>query len=800
MNRVKKTISTLLLLCMALNSMSINASGAESGYASREYVISEFVQSVGRNNFSKYGDLSQYTDSDEISEDCKTDLALAVGSDILKGYEDNTLKPEENIKRVEALAILSRCLPNLNTNESEMVFEDTPEWAASDISRLTRAGLLKGYGDGTFGADDYLTKEQVAMLTDRVDGMFSTAAPQEDFYEYVNAKTIRNHSAYPGSDRWTTMSELAYETEQLLKNEVETMAENVNNYSDKSAEGRIANTYLLANDYNKRNKDGVEPLREYLDMVDSAENIDEYIEAVCYIYMNTGSKSILSFGTEIDYFETGKYSLYLYPTDFGMTKEKWGDKEKASTVKAYKNYVKTIFDELGYDNSSEVTEEMCKWQQEMANHYWDEDVTVNEVYNQYSISQLQKILSNVDIKSVMTELGLSEAKNVIVICPKVMSDVNKTLTDDNLLLLKNFTKYCLVNTFSGCLNEKLINAGEAYYKTLSDLESYDKSDLANALTRSIWANDMGRIYVEKYFDESSVKDVENMTKQIITVFEKRIKDADWMSDTTKKNAIKKLDNMKVNIGHEDFGPTYLDEYEVTPASEGGTLAKIEMDILSLYAELDGLYIDYSVNKDGWSMYPHEVNAAYSPTDNAITIPAAILQPPYYDKNRDDVENWGGIGTIIAHEITHAFDTDGSYYDSKGEVKDWWTVKDRANFDKLAEDVKKYYSGVEVDKGLFVDGEATVGENIADLGSVSCVLEIVKEKNYDLKEFFEAYARNWATNMSKATLKYYIEEDVHSPGMVRVNAVLSNFEEFLETYDIKEGDDMYLAPEDRVKVW
>lgn len=274
---------------------------------------------------------------------------------------------------------------------------------------------------------------------------------------------------------------------------------------------------------------------------------------------------------------------------------------------------------------------------------------------------------------------------------------------------------------------------------------------------------------------------------------------DWMSGSTRQEARKKLANLTIKVGYPDQWPQDRYELELTPPDQGGLYID---NILSLKkAEQDFRFETRHdpVDRGEWGMTPQTVNAYYNPGNNEIVFPAAILQAPFYSANGNPVANLGGIGTVIGHEITHAFDTTGSQYDEKGNLRDWWTDEDRQHFKELGQKVIDYYSLMEVN-GIPVNGSLSATENIADLGAVSCLTEIAKKEGYDLKELYKAYASVWASKYRDEYLSYIMSNDVHAPGIIRVNGVLSATDGFYTAFDIKEGDGMYRKPEDRPKIW
>lgn len=289
-----------------------------------------------------------------------------------------------------------------------------------------------------------------------------------------------------------------------------------------------------------------------------------------------------------------------------------------------------------------------------------------------------------------------------------------------------------------------------------------------------------------------------MTQDILKTFRNRIQKIDWLSDATKQKALKKLDTMKVKIGYPDKWPSYFDELNIDMSK--GLVENIMSIQTALNSGIQELLDSGTVDKESWIMGPQIVNACYNPQANDITFPAAILQKPFYDKDADYAQNLGGIGTVIGHEITHAFDTSGASYDENGNFVNWWTPEDLEQFTARAQKVKNYYNNIEITNGIFQNGDMTITENIADMGAMACALEIAGDDKKAQLEIFKSNAAIWACNQTDQYRDYMLTADVHSNNKVRVNAILPLFEQFYDVFGVTPNDAMYVAPEDRVQIW
>ena len=292
-----------------------------------------------------------------------------------------------------------------------------------------------------------------------------------------------------------------------------------------------------------------------------------------------------------------------------------------------------------------------------------------------------------------------------------------------------------------------------------------------------------------------------MTYDIIGIFKKRIENLTWMSEATKEKAKLKLDKMNVKIGYPESMDSLIDKVNILPKEKGGTYFS-NMTAISKEIRNQLKNVQFSkVDRDAWGMTPYTVNAGYNPSGNEIVLPAAILQAPLYDKDASYEENLGGIGYVIAHEVTHAFDPNGAQFDEYGNVNNWWTDKDYEMFEFICRGVEDFYQGEEPIPAVQTNGKLTRNENIADIGGVSCITQLAGEKGQtDYRKLYTSVAKTWAGTFSREYAEYLSKVDVHSSGKIRVNRVLVNFPEFYEAFDIQKGDGMYVPPEERITVW
>ena len=378
--------------------------------------------------------------------------------------------------------------------------------------------------------------------------------------------------------------------------------------------------------------------------------------------------------------------------------------------------------------------------------------------------------------------------------------INSLLVEENLQALKDYSTFVMLNDTSKYANATYAKLSDDMKNALYGItESWGDEKTWKNLTQDMLPWDFGMIYVKEHFSAEDKDAVEKMIGQILKEYEAIINRQEWMSDATKKKAIRKLETMQVKIGYPDRWPAARDMMQVTPISEGGSL--LSNLLVSMQVAIDDSLskLGTKVDRSEWDVTPQTINAMYDPLNNEIIFPAAILQAPFYDSDNSDGANLGGIGFVIAHEVSHAFDSSGALYDEYGNYNVWWTDEEMAAYKKMSQSIIEYYNNYEM-MGTKVNGDLTLMENIADLGAMTCITSIIGDDARALDEAFGQMTYNWASEDTASFMMYLLNTDTHSPNKVRVNAVLSSCDAFYKIYDIKETDGMYVAPEDRVGIW
>lgn len=731
-------------------------------------------------------------------------------SDIIKGYEDGELHEERGVTRAEALVMLSRAfggLPEPDGHNARVAlrsedFTDIPEWAQTELADVFDAGIAAGTGEGIFSPDDPVTDKQMELFIERVYALFGTNE-KDDFYAAVNKDRLNSLEIKPGRVIAGTLYDLSDKSTEQVSGIIGEITSG--SYEKGTKEQKISDFYNNILDMESRNKEGIAAIKKYLDLIGEAETAGDLIEIQSVMSDEIHTAPFMAFTLTVDLKDSTRYVLAFSTASPTLTKDFYASGTAAQT-ESYLKYMKTLF-VLGGESeqAAETMARQClEFERILSEASLDQEEygDVDKIYNVFTMQEIRDMFGNVDIDAVFADSGLEQGDEIGI------SDIGLTrafadhFNDDNIDTLKAYAKKSLLQGWGGALNQEFTDASDAFNEEFMGTSgSYTQEERASMMLQNTMPDYIGELYAERYFSEEAKKDVESMVRDIIAVYRKRLENNAWMSGATKQRAISKLDAMGVKIGYPDKWHTYLDDAEIKPANEGGSYFENMQSILEAEKQeiirLQGEPVDKSV----WMMYPFTVNACYSATSNDITFPAAILQAPMYDVNASYEQNLGGIGYVIAHEITHAFDNNGAKFDENGNAADWWTDEDYAAFQSLCDKMEEFYDGEEGVPGIPMDGSLTLSENVADQGAVSCITEIAAGLDEpDFKTLYTSMAECWAATASREYCQYAAQIDVHSTEKLRVNRTLVNCDEFYEAFDIEEGDGMYVKPEDRVKIW
>ncbi|MGN1318092.1 MAG: M13-type metalloendopeptidase [Lachnospirales bacterium] len=790
---MKKKFALILSAIMMFSSLNVYAD-RNKNIASREYVISEFVQAVGRNSFQNKEDISSFSDSKNVDEIYVTDMEIAVGNNIVKGYSDNTLRPDNPVTRAEAAVILSRLLGNVEITQSEKHFTDVPSWASDDVNKLTQGGIINGYNDTTFGSNDNITIEQVGILSSKIEQKVNKNNYKDDFFKYYNDKFARNNSLKDRQhyDNFDAVGE-------IVNNRIKVIIEESHYLSDDNSK-RISSVYNLYKDTQSRNSLGIEPLKEGLNKIDEITSVKSIPSVEAWLYKEMGFSPLYNISIGPSPKDSSKNILQINESAVLLSKDNYFELESTSSKNAYYAYVADILSVCGLDDSESKN---------LAEKLYNFEKTIVQKsgitsYNSYNLVCKRNELNN-NSQGLNTEEFInnltSKGDSINIYNKEQLKQTAVTVSNENIDVLKAYYKVNLITYYAPYLSEKIANKCYSFYNSVNGGgKAYSLEDSAVDFVRKYAGVATINVYASKYYDSQKEQGIKNIINDIKSFYKVKIENNEWLSSETKKSAIEKLDKMTVKVGYYKGNKPYSSKINIVSKENGGTLMG---NVLSVEKVISDYYLslpDTQRDKADWAISPLAVNACYVLNSNEFIIPMAILEKPFYNEDGSYYENLGAIGSVVAHEISHAFDPMGASFDAYGNQVDWWTEEDKNYFYDLSDKAVTYFGKYEVANGVDNDGASTVLENISDLSGASCIVEIAANKGGDLKAVFESYAKMWSSLDTNLYLINAVKTDSHSANFIRVNAVFSCLQEFYDTYDIKQGDAMYTAPENRIKIW
>lgn len=630
----------------------------------------------------------------------------------------------------------------------------------------------------------------------------TAAAYKEDFYEAVNKEWLATAKIPDGKVSNGTVDEIREQNDKKCFEILQVLMSGT--HKEGSAQQKLADFYAAALDVGSRDTQGVEPIQKYINAYGDAKSIAELMQADLMAYHEIGRMQLFAFGAAPDVKNSSQSVLYGASIEPYLSKEEY---QSESSMAAYEELLTTQLVLAGEsaENAAEGAKQVIALEKAISESQMDveEYYDLGKSYNEYTVDSLGWQFPLVKIESVLGQIGFDKVEKIIISDVPQLKKTAEYFTEQKLDNLKWYAKSRLILGYGTFLSDAFIQAGVKFNQAVYGIQgSRTTEQRALASTQDYLAGYLEQFYIEKYFDSSAKQDVEEMVQDFIAVYKTKIHSAEWMSDTTKEKAIKKLDTMQVKVGYPDVQEDDLQNTSILGPEEGkNNYIKNVFEIEKEANKLNREELAKPVDKTEWNSPAFLTNAFYSPTDNAITFPAGFLQAPLYDVNAPEAQNLGSIGVVIAHEISHAFDSSGSQYDENGNAVDWWLPEDHKRFEEQCQKIIKAYDGIEVADGVTNDGELTLTENIADLGGISCSLAVLSQaKDPDYASFFKSWANVWKQVITPETQKHYSQIDTHSLNKVRANRTISNFEEFYETFGVKEGDGMYIPPEERVSLW
>ncbi|QEE48663.1 M13 family metallopeptidase [Flavobacterium alkalisoli] len=648
--------------------------------------------------------------------------------------------------------------------------------------------------------------------------MDKKVSPADDFFRYVNGTWI-DQTEIPGNKtRWGSFDELRENTNNDALQILKEAAANRNYTADTDA-GKAGRLYRSIMDTVARNKSGIAPIQPYLRRIDQVKDVHG-LQQLLSDMEPEGGLGFFNLGVGADAKDSNKNVLYIGPGALGLPDRDYyvsDDDDSKEKKEKYEQHVARMLKYIDYSDkdAKDAAKRIVALETAMAEPRLDrvERRDDRKTYNPMAVNDLRGLTPIVDWKKFLNDTGIGNIDTLVVSQPRYMKALQAILAKGDVKTWKDYLKWTLINKSSGYLTTDIETADwEFYNKTLRGAlkeESRDKNALQTV--NGTIGEALGKLYVEKKFPAEAKVKAESMIKNVILAYENRINNLPWMAKSTKQNAIDKLRRLRVKIGYPDKWKDYS-QLTVKGPEEGGTYFANMKAIARWRFNQDKEDLKKPVNKDEWHMAPQIVNAYFNPAYNEIVFPAGILQPPFYDYKADEAVNYGGIGAVIGHEISHGFDDSGSRYNADGNLVNWWSDTDLDQFTGLGGALADQYSKLQPLPGIYVDGKFTLGENIGDLGGVNAAFDglqlyLKEHGNPGLidgytpeQRFFISWATIWRTKMRDEAIKNQVKTDPHSPGMYRAYVPLQNIDAFYKAFNIKEGNGMYLAPDDRVKIW
>ena len=651
-----------------------------------------------------------------------------------------------------------------------------------------------------------------------VSNMDLSVKPNEDFYKFVNGGWLKKTEIPADKTRWGTYDELRQKTDIDALNILKEATENPK-YKSNTDQGKAVNLYKSILDTVGRNKKGLSPLKPYLAKINSIKNVKD-LQALLIEMEPIGGIGFLGVGIGGDAKNSNRNVIYVSPGIVGLPDRDYyvsDDRDSKEKREKYVLHVARMLQFLGENQKKAKSDadKILELETAISQPRFDrvERRDRRKSYNPMKVSDLQKLTPSIDWNAYLTNIGLKNVDSLVVTQPKYMIALEAIFKENKVKDWKAYLRWSLLNGSVGKLSKTAEVANwEFYGKTLTGaMKQRPHDERALQAINGAVGEALGKLYVEKMFPEEAKIKAKKMIKNIIVAYQNRINNLTWMTAETKIKAIEKLNKITIKIGYPDKWKDYS-ALTLNSPEEGGTYFENMKNISRWRFKEDIEKLNKPVDKTEWGMSPQIVNATYSPSFNAITFPAGILQPPFFDYRVDEALNYGAVGGSIGHEISHAFDDSGARYNGDGNLVDWWTAEDLKQFTALTGALAEQFSALEPLPGVHVDGKFTLGENIGDLGGINAVydgLQIYLKENGNPglidgftpeQRLFISWTTKWRSQIRDEALKNQLKTDPHSPGKYRAYVPLQNVDAFYSAFDIKVGDGMYVTPEKRVKIW
>jgi putative endopeptidase len=646
--------------------------------------------------------------------------------------------------------------------------------------------------------------------------MDTLVSPKTDFYNYVNGNWMKNTEIPDDQVRWGGFGVLRKKTDKDVLG-ILAKAKESNKYADDTDQAKALMIFESELDTLARDAAGIEPIKPILEKIAAIKTLKEF-QMLMTVNAVEVSQPFLGVAAFSNPSNSAMNAGYITPGQLGLPERDYYLKTDEKSVEIRQQYIDHITRMLQFLGDSEdvarkQAEVILALETKLAEPRFDkvQRRDFRNYNNPRSMDQVQEMVPGISWRQALKDLGVDKVVDtVIVMQPAYMEVVQNILAEGDIDTWKTVMRWATLNNAAGMLSTEIEKANWDFYrKTLNGAKKQKPADeRALSTVNSTVGEALGKLYVDEMFPPEAKTKAENMIANVIAAYKDRILVLDWMSDSTKTKAIEKLDKFTVKIGY----PNKWKDYSTMEVKPNNSYYQNMVAVNDWQLKDNLSRINEPVDRTEWGMSPQTVNAYFNPFNNEIVFPAAILQPPFYDYKADEAVNYGGIGAVIGHEISHAFDDSGARFDSDGNLVNWWTDGDLESFTERGNALAEQYSQIEVLDSVFINGKFTLGENIGDLGGVLGAYDglqrFYKENGRpeDIdgltaeQRFFMSWATVWRTKQRDKSLRSQIKTDPHSPGRQRATQPLLNIDAFYEAFDITEGDAMYLKPEDRIRIW
>ena len=637
----------------------------------------------------------------------------------------------------------------------------------------------------------------------------TSTSPKEDFYQYATGGWQVKNPLRPEFSRYGSFDAIRERTQENLNALFESMA--TMNAKPGTVDQKISDLYKMALDSTTRNNLGAQPIQPYIQEILSVENHDQLAQLLGKMAL-VGEGGFFGFGVEADLANSDNQVLYLGQGGLGMGDRDYYLKPENAELKAgYVAFLKKALTLAGIENADEIVAKDMVIEDNLAGIFWtrEQNRNMQAIYNPMSSAQICERYPGIRFDQILAAAGVAPQDMVIVQQPSYFQALSEALDNTTIDYLKAYILCNFVSSQCGALDDEMYTASWEFFshQMAGAQEQQPRWKRAMSVPNGILGEAVGEMYVKRFFPESSKQKMVALVENLRTALGEHIDQLEWMSDETKAKAREKLAAFTVKIGYPDKWKDYS-TLDIDPSK---TYYENLRSASAWYVQDNLQKLGKPTDKTEWGMTPQTVNAYYNPTTNEICFPAAILQKPFFDPNADDPVNYGGIGVVIGHEMIHGFDDQGSMFDAKGNMVNWWTPEDKAKFDALGDKLVAQFDEIEILPGVKANGRYTLGENIGDHGGLSIAFTAMENATKGkadpmidgftrAQRFYLSYGAIWAQNITDQEKARLTNMDVHSLAQNRVNVSVKNFQTFFDAFDIHEGDPMFRPEEERVHIW